>query len=157
MQVRVFSSLLMAGVVCSVLFAGSVVRADDASTLREAQAALDKADYDQAVRILKPLVDSGNAEALYVMGRLILDGKGVKKNFENAVANCKNDIIFLCDQDDVWCPDKVERVLREFSENKEILLTMHDAEVVDSDLNVIEKSFFAIRNTATGYIKNIIK
>ena len=81
MQVRVFSlSLLMAAVFCSVLFAGSVVWADDVATLREAQTALDKADYDQAVRILKPLVDSGNAEAMYVMGRLILEGKGVKKN-----------------------------------------------------------------------------
>ena len=40
MQVRVFSlSLLLAAVFCSVLFAGSVVRADDASTLRDAQAA----------------------------------------------------------------------------------------------------------------------
>ena len=81
MQVRVFSlSLLVAAVFCSVLLMGDTVLADDASTLREAQAALDKADYDQAVRVLKPLVDSGNAEALYVMGRLILEGKGVKKN-----------------------------------------------------------------------------
>ena len=65
MQVRVFSlSLLMAAVVCSVLLAGGAAWADDASTLRDAQAALDKADYDQAVRVLKPLVDSGNAEAL---------------------------------------------------------------------------------------------
>ena len=81
MQVRVFSlSLLVAAVFCSVLLMGGTVLADDASTLREAQAALDKADYDQAVRVLKPLVDSGNAEALYVMGRLILEGKGVKKN-----------------------------------------------------------------------------
>ena len=81
MQVRVFSlSLFMAVVFCTALFAGSAVWADDAATLREAQAALDKADYDQAVRILKPLVDGGNAEALYVMGRLILEGKGVKKN-----------------------------------------------------------------------------
>ena len=81
MQVRVFSlSLLVAAVFCSVLLMGGTVLADDASTLREAQAALDKADYDPAVRVLKPLVDSGNAEALYVMGRLILEGKGVKKN-----------------------------------------------------------------------------
>ena len=49
----------MAVVFCTALFAGSAVWADDAATLREAQAALDKADYDQAVRILKPLVDGG--------------------------------------------------------------------------------------------------
>ena len=58
MQVRVFSlSLFVAAVFCSALLMGGTVLADDASTMREAQAALDKADYDQAVRVLKPLVD----------------------------------------------------------------------------------------------------
>lgn len=58
---------------------------DDAGkTLQEVQAALDKNDYDQAVRLLKPLADKRQPEALYVMGRLILDGKGVKKNATRA-------------------------------------------------------------------------
>ena len=29
-------------------------------------------------------------------------GKGVVKNFENAIKHCRGDIIFLSDQDDVW-------------------------------------------------------
>ena len=29
-------------------------------------------------------------------------GKGVVKNFENAIRHCKGEIIFLSDQDDVW-------------------------------------------------------
>ena len=41
----------------------------------------------------------------------------VTMNFENALRQAKGDYIFLCDQDDVWYPHKVERcfeVLKEY-------------------------------------------
>ncbi len=83
-------------------------------------------------------------------------GKGVIKNFQNAVKNCSGDIIFLCDQDDVWCENKVERVKKEFSE-KNISLVMHDAKIVDTQLNVLKLSFFEEHGTKTGIVKNIIR
>ena len=42
--------------------------------------------------------------------------KGVLSNFENAIAQCKNDIIFLSDQDDIWATDKVSRQLSLFDD-----------------------------------------
>ena len=33
---------------------------------------------------------------------------GVTKNFEQAISLCEGDIIFLCDQDDVWHQDKIK-------------------------------------------------
>ena len=33
-------------------------------------------------------------------------GKGVVKNFENAIRHCSGEIIYLSDQDDIWKPDK---------------------------------------------------
>ncbi|WDF47864.1 glycosyltransferase family 2 protein [Chryseobacterium sp. KACC 21268] len=42
------------------------------------------------------------------------------KNFEKCISLCENDIIFLCDQDDIWVNDKVEKMLKAFEENKEI-------------------------------------
>lgn len=83
-------------------------------------------------------------------------GRGVIKNFENAIEHCKNDIIFLCDQDDIWLDGKVERVKKEF-ENPETVLVMHDAKIVDRELNTIEKSFFEQRKSGTGIVKNLIK
>ena len=83
-------------------------------------------------------------------------GRGVIKNFENAIKNCKNDIIFLCDQDDVWLDNKVERVKKEFTDPKTVLV-LHDARVVDRDLNTVENSFFEHRKTGTGIVKNLIK
>ena len=81
--------LLAAGLLCcpAALSLPSLVPAalaDDAGDLREVQAAINAADYGKAVGLLKPLADAGNAEALYVLGRLTLDGKGVKKNEQRA-------------------------------------------------------------------------
>ncbi len=85
------------------------------------------------------------------------EGKGLIKNFENAIKNCSNELIFLCDQDDIWLPEKVETVKREFENDPSLLLVMHDARVTDSELNTTSESFFELRGTKTGIIKNIIK
>ena len=43
--------------------------------------------------------------------------KGVLANFENAIRCCKNAIIFLSDQDDVWKDDKIEKQLKFFNDS----------------------------------------
>jgi len=85
------------------------------------------------------------------------EGRGLIKNFENAIKNCRNDIIFPCDQDDIWLPEKAARVKTEFENDSALLLTMHDAKIVDENLNETANSFFAHRGTKTGILKNIWK
>ena len=51
-------------------------------------------------------------------------GRGVIKNFENAIKHCRNEIIFLADQDDVWKSEKVEKVLMAFKIRKLWLFCM---------------------------------
>ena len=85
------------------------------------------------------------------------EGSGLIKNFENAIKNCKNDIIFFSDQDDIWLPEKVARITEEFEKDSELLLVMHDARIVDENLNETEASFFEHRGTKTGILKNIWK
>ncbi|MDR0516597.1 MAG: glycosyltransferase [Fibromonadaceae bacterium] len=58
------------------------------------------------------------------------------RNFENALAKAKGDYIFLSDQDDVWLPDKVEKVLPYLKEDK---LVISDAWIVDSNLEKTDK------------------
>lgn len=50
------------------------------AVLGEVQSALDSKDYKKAVTLLTPLTKNGNAEALYILGRLTQDGRGVKKS-----------------------------------------------------------------------------
>lgn len=83
-------------------------------------------------------------------------GEGVIKNFEHAIQMCSGDIIFLSDQDDVWLPDKVERVKRAFHD-KEVMAVLHDAKIVDETLKEIEPSFFALRGSGVGFFKNLWK
>lgn len=82
-------------------------------------------------------------------------GKGVIKNFENAVRNASGDYIFFCDQDDIWLDGKVNAVMKEFE--KGALVVMHDAKVVNNDLEVMQESFFSSHGSGTGYFKNILK
>ena len=42
--------------------------------------------------------------------------RGVLANFENALRHCEGEYLFLCDQDDVWAPNKVREVLACFEE-----------------------------------------
>lgn len=51
-------------------------------------------------------------------------------NFENALMKTTGDVIFLCDQDDIWKPNKVETVMAALK-NHDIVL--HDAEIVDKN------------------------
>ena len=83
-------------------------------------------------------------------------GQGVVKNFENAIYHCKNDIIFLSDQDDVWVDGKVQKVIKAFSDEK-VTCILHDAYIVDKNLNIMGKSFFQNRGSRLGIARNILK
>lgn len=82
--------------------------------------------------------------------------RGLVKNFENAVKHCSGDVIFLCDQDDIWYPGKVKTVLEALSEPG-VLLVQHDARVVDDSGNVLFPSFAAHRRVRTGLLKNMLR
>lgn len=88
---------------------------------------------------------------VYVEGK----GRGVVQNFVNAIRYCKGDIIFLCDQDDVWLPNKVSRVKEAFDEGATLVL--HNAYVTDENLNITDYSFFEKRKSKKGFLHNIIK
>lgn len=56
---------------------------------------------------------------------------GTIKNFEKAIAKTKGDLIFLADQDDVWCNNKVEVMSRFFQENGTCKLLFTDGLLID--------------------------
>ena len=45
---------------------------------------------------------------------------GYKKNFHKALSLCQGDVVFLCDQDDSWFEDKVEKMCGILEEHSEI-------------------------------------
>lgn len=87
----------------------------------------------------------------------IVDGpnQGVIANFENAISHTNNDIIFLADQDDVWMPEKVDKVVSLFHDDVNVVI--HDCKITDSQLHVTNESFFQMRDSKPGILKNILK
>lgn len=83
------------------------------------------------------------------------EGRGVCRNFENALNASTGDVIFLCDQDDVWLPNKVERVMKEFENGARVVL--HDAKVTDGELRVTSPSFFSEHGSKAGFVNNFLR
>ncbi len=101
-------------------------------------------------KIVKKIA-SEDSRVVWVEGK----SKGVVSNFVNAIRYCKGDKIFLCDQDDVWLPDKVKRVMEAFDEGYDLVL--HNAYITDRELNITDYSFFEKRGSKKGVIRNIFK
>ncbi len=58
---------------------------------------------------------------------------GSTKNFERAVGLCLGGLIALCDQDDLWIPQKLERLEAEFARVPDAGLVFSDAELIDEN------------------------
>ena len=56
---------------------------------------------------------------------------GSTKNFEKCLSLCQGDILFLCDQDDIWRADKVEKQVGYLEENPHVDAVFSDARVID--------------------------
>lgn len=61
------------------------------------------------------------------------------KNFEKAIGLCTGDIIFLCDQDDVWVENKVEKYIAHFTNNPSINVIASNGFCIDENNIVHEK------------------
>ncbi len=106
--------------------------------------------HGQTAEAVSPFCQS-DPRVRYVTG----PGKGVTANFENAMSLCTGDIIFLCDQDDVWLDGKVDCVVSAIKGGADLVL--HDASVTDKNLNITEESYFKAHSSCNGLIKNLVR
>ena len=79
---------------------------------------------------------------------------GFVGNFENALSNVKGDYVFLSDQDDVWMPNKVERVASLLAEYD---LVVHDAELIDGNGKQLGKTYYSTQHGHTDFLMNLWK
>lgn len=59
---------------------------------------------------------------------------GFARNFEKSMELCSGDLIFLCDQDDVWFSTKIETVETLFQKSPNLLVAINDVEVTNENL-----------------------
>jgi len=80
---------------------------------------------------------------------------GSTLNFEQAIARCNGDVIALCDQDDIWLPQKLATLEATFVEHPEAGLVFSDAEVVTEDLRPAGYSLWEKLGLKRGELQSI--
>ena len=81
---------------------------------------------------------------------------GVTGNFNNAIAHCSGDYIYISDQDDKWTENKVEVVQRTFRETGADLV-IHNGIHTNKDMEPMGVPFSEMYRIGDGVIKNIVK
>ena len=100
----------------------------------------DDSTDDLTYQALEPFLSSGIIK--YIKNPQPL---GVVKNFEKAINHCTGEYIFLCDQDDVWLPEKVEILANTLSENPTVDGVFCNSFLVDENLVKLNKTLWDIR------------
>jgi hypothetical protein len=71
---------------------------------------------------------------------------GVTENFESALKSSSGDVIFLCDQDDVWMPEKIEIVANIFDGDNATRMVFTNGQVVDANLQSLHQTLWQAAN-----------
>lgn len=72
---------------------------------------------------------------------------GYVKNFERALTLCKGELIALCDQDDLWNPEKIALQVDAIKDNT---LVYHDSEFINEDGTPMGKKMSDVVNPYRG-------
>ncbi|NHF59091.1 glycosyltransferase family 2 protein [Flavobacteriaceae bacterium TP-CH-4] len=75
-------------------------------------------------------------------------------NFENALKRASGDLIFLCDQDDIWFDNKVEKCVHYL---KKYALVFSNAAMFQGEKIEENELFFKDSRKKTGTLSNLIK
>ena len=101
----------------------------------------DDCSDDDTPNILKQLA----AEAPFAV-HILKNSKrlGYNKNFERALAACTGDLIFICDQDDFWLPEKISTMVEYMTSHPTVQVLFCDAWVTDGQLKNRDKRFWEV-------------
>lgn len=89
------------------------------------------------------LLDSLKSPAVRIVPNLT--NAGVLATFERGLLLSSKEIIFLCDQDDVWLPGKRAAFVAAFERDPRTLVVVSDAQLIDASGRVTAPSFMATR------------
>ena len=109
----------------------------------------DDGSTDATMEILERFRDRARDLHIDVRLRRNPSNLGYVENFSRGLREARGDLLFLCDQDDVWRPDKLARMVAVFEERPQLLLLHSDARLVDARGQSMGHSMFqALQLTA---------
>jgi glycosyltransferase involved in cell wall biosynthesis len=67
---------------------------------------------------------------------------GSTQNFSRAIISCSGDLIALCDQDDIWNPEKIKKQVQVFEQDLTVGGVFCDGELIDSGSRPLNRSLW---------------
>jgi glycosyltransferase involved in cell wall biosynthesis len=84
--------------------------------------------------------------------------QGVRRSFERGLRMATNEVIFLCDQDDLWRAGKRRAFLEAFDDDELCLVVISDASLIDAESRRIANSFMEGRGGfRSGFWSNVVR
>src|ERR1700761_6193623 len=99
----------------------------------------DDKSYDRTVQVVRDFAKRVSFPVTITENKTTL---GSAKNFEQAIRLCSGDLIALSDQDDIWYPNRLERLEREFSSHPEAALAFSDADLIDEQDHLLHETLW---------------
>jgi len=94
----------------------------------------DDASGDHTVQAVKEVLEKKNADGRVKVTVLQREQNlGYRENFFRLISEAKGDLIFLCDQDDIWASDKIESMVRFFDTHPEGKALSTSFHVIDGE------------------------
>lgn len=97
----------------------------------------DDCSTDDTLEIIKAIQKETPFRIILIENKARL---GFVQNFSKAISLCSGDLIFMSDQDDVWLPSKIERVVEIANERPDIQVYINDALITFEDLSTASGS-----------------
>jgi glycosyltransferase involved in cell wall biosynthesis len=133
--------------------AGAIGQSARPDRLPDQIVAFDDASQDETWMILEAFAQQARQRGIQVLLRRQPVNVGYVRNFEAALAECSGEIVFLCDQDDVWHADKIQRMAARFEAEPDLTMLHADARLVDADGNGLGVSAFAAFEVSRAEIR----
>lgn len=104
----------------------------------------DDGSKDKTLDIVRRVVQSEDARGIDFVVLTDNPRHGCCGNFAWAISHTTGDLIFLSDQDDVWLPEKVERICYVKAKHPEMLCIVHNASMIDANNTPIYGAFHEV-------------
>ncbi|MBS0225375.1 MAG: glycosyltransferase family 2 protein [Proteobacteria bacterium] len=104
----------------------------------------DDGSTDDSWTLLQSFAQEQRSEGVDVVLHRNAEASGYIKHFEQALARADADVLFTCDQDDVWHPEKIATMMAAFAADPSLLVLHSDARLVDGAGVAIGRTLFDV-------------
>lgn len=115
----------------------------------------DDVSCDRTVEILEAFVPKAEASGIQINLARNSRNLGYRRNFEQALHAASGELLFLCDQDDVWLPEKLELFEGKFKARPSLTALHSDAWLTDASGKRTAHRLFQVLSVMPGELQGM--